>query len=297
LYGQGELASARQHLEHGMALYSPQMHRAHLPTQDPGVNCLGYGAMTLAALGYADQALARVKAAYDLVQELSHPYSAAWTQIITLRVHMLRGDLQTSAELADAIINLATAQGFNLLLAQTMVPRGWTRAMQGQVEEGLGYMRQGFEAYQATGAGLDMPFYLSLLAEAYGQARQPEAGLRVATKALTLVEQHDEHYYEAELYRLQGELLLRQSSDHAAEVETCFYQAITIAQGQSAKSWELRAAMSLARLWQSQGKRQDAYDLLAPVYGWFTEGFDMADLKDARSLLGELSAEKVPPTA
>ena len=114
------------------------------------------------------------------------------------------------------------------------------------------------------------------------------AGLRAATEALALVEQHDERYYEAELHRLKGALLLTQSSDHAAEAEACFHQAIDVARHQHAKSWELRTATSLARLWQSQNKRQDAYDLLAPVYEWFTEGFDTADLVESKALLGEL---------
>ena len=123
----------------------------------------------------------------------------------------------------------------------------------------------------------------------YGRARQPEAGLRAATEALALVEYHDERYYEAELHRLKGALLLTQSSDHAAEAEACFHQALSVARSQHAKSWELRAATSLARLWQSQDKRQDAADLLAPVYAWFTEGFDTVDLQDAKALLEELS--------
>jgi predicted ATPase len=118
---------------------------------------------------------------------------------------------------------------------------------------------------------------------------QPEAGLTILTEALTLVYKTGERWYEPELYRLKGDLLLQQSPDNADEAESCFQQAITIAQNQSAKSWELRAATSLARLWQSQGKRKEAYNLLSPVYGWFTEGFDTADLIDARALLDELS--------
>jgi predicted ATPase len=117
---------------------------------------------------------------------------------------------------------------------------------------------------------------------------QPEEGLTVLTEALALVEKNDERWYEAELHRLKGELLLQLSLDNHADAETCFQQAISIAQNQSAKSWELRAATSLATLWKQQGKRQDAYELLAPVYGWFTEGFDTADLKDAKALLDEL---------
>jgi predicted ATPase len=132
-------------------------------------------------------------------------------------------------------------------------------------------------------------YSLALLAEAHGTMGQPEAGLTVLTEALALVDTTGERWYAPELHRLKGELLLQQSSDNQAEAETCFQQAISTARSQQAKSLELRAATSLARLWQQQGKRQEAHDLLAPVYNWFTEGFDTADLQDAKALLDELA--------
>src|SRR6516162_1125828 len=156
------------------------------------------------------------------------------------------------------------------------------------MQEGIEQCNQGLTAHRATGAENLRPNYLALLAEAHGTMRQPEAGLAVLTEALTLVDKTGERWYEPELYRLKGELLLQQTSDNATETENCFQQAITIAQSQQAKSWELRAATSLARLWQQQGKRQEAYDLLTLVYNWFTEGFDTADLKDAKVLLDAL---------
>jgi predicted ATPase len=146
-------------------------------------------------------------------------------------------------------------------------------------------------AISVTGAEVYRPYYLSLLAQAYAYVEQIEDGLNTLDEALTLAEKHDERWCEAELHRLQGQLLLQQSPDNATEAETYFHQAIAIAQNQSAKSWELRAATSLAQLWHSQGKRQEAYDLLAPVYSWFTEGFDTADLKDAKALLDELAKQ------
>jgi len=152
-------------------------------------------------------------------------------------------------------------------------------------QEGIGQIHQGLTAWRATGAEIARPYHLALLAEAYGAMGQPAAALVVLVEALTLVDNTGERLYESELYRLKGELLLQQSSDNHLEAETCFHHAIAIAQKQSAKSWELRAATSLARLWQQQGKRQEAHDLLAPVYNWFTEGFDTADLKDAKALL------------
>jgi predicted ATPase len=169
------------------------------------------------------------------------------------------------------------------------VSRGWALAQQGQAQEGIAQITKGFTAYRATGAEIGRPRYLTLLAEAYGTMGQPEAGLTALTEALTLADTTGERWYESEIYRLKGELLLQQSADNQVEAESCFAQAITIAQNQQAKSLELRAATSLARLWQQQGKRQEAHALLAPVYGWFTEGFDTADLKDAKALLDELA--------
>jgi predicted ATPase len=145
-------------------------------------------------------------------------------------------------------------------------------------------------SYRATRADLFGPYYLALLAEAYGAIEQPEAGLTALAEALTLTDTTDERWSEPELYRLQGVLLLQQASDHQAEAEVCFQHALESARNQQAKSFELRTATSLARLWQQQGKRQEAHDLLAPVYYWFTEGFDTADLKDAKALLEELAS-------
>jgi predicted ATPase len=143
--------------------------------------------------------------------------------------------------------------------------------------------------YRTTGAELARPYFLALLAEAYGMIRKPAAGLTALAKALTLADKTGERWYEPELYRLKGELLLQQSSDNHTEAETCFQQAIAIAQNQQAKSLELRAATSLARLWQSQGKREEARQVLGDIYGWFTEGFDTVDLKEAKALLDELT--------
>ncbi len=162
--------------------------------------------------------------------------------------------------------------------------------MQGQGEEGIIQILQGLAAYQVTGAELLRPFFLALLADAYGTAGQAEEGLAVLFEAQALADKiADESWWKAEISRLRGALLLMRSVPNEDEAEACFQQSLALAQNQQAKSLELRAATSLARLWQSQGKRQDAYDVLAPVYGWFTEGFDTADLKDAKALLEELA--------
>jgi predicted ATPase len=171
---------------------------------------------------------------------------------------------------------------------------GWALAHQGQAQEGIEQIHQGMIAYRATGAEIWRLYFLALLAEAYGTTGQLEEGLAGLAEALTLTDTTGERWYEPELYRLKGALLLQQSSDNHLEAETCFQQAIAIAQNQQAKSFELRAATSLARLWQQQGKRDEARQVLGDVYGWFTEGFDTADLKDAKVLLDELACPGAP---
>jgi predicted ATPase len=167
--------------------------------------------------------------------------------------------------------------------------RGWALADQGRVAEGIAQIRQGLPAWQATGTAIWQPYFLALLAEACAQGGHVEEGLALLTEALAIVDRTGEGLYEAEVYRLRGVSLLRQDNPDATLAEACFQQALDVSRRQQAKSWELRTAMSLSRLWQQQGKRQEAHDLLAPVYNWFTEGFDTADLQDAKALLDELS--------
>jgi len=186
-------------------------------------------------------------------------------------------------------MRLATEQGFPFWKAHGSILRGWALAQQGQAQAGLAQCHQGLTAWRATGAEGLRPYFLALLADAHGVQGEPEEGLTALTEALTLVDTTGERWYEPELYRLKGALLLQQSPDNYAEAQHCFQNAMAIAQNQQANSWELRAATSLVRLWQQQGKRQAAYDLLAPIYGWFTEGFNTADLQDAKALLEALA--------
>ena len=190
--------------------------------------------------------------------------------------------------LADALLTLAAAQGFPQHVAYGTYWRGWVLAMQGEGEAGLAQLRQGLAAVVATGNELSRPRCLLLLAEATGHVGQVAEGLRLLAEALAAIEASGQGDLMARAYRLQGELLLRQAVPDMAQAEACFQQALAIARRQQAKSWELRAAMSLSRLWQQQGKRAEARELLAPIYGWFTEGFDTADLQDAKALLEEL---------
>jgi TOMM system kinase/cyclase fusion protein len=287
----GEFAGARAHLEQGMVLYHPQQHRAHafLYGYDSGVHGLSFGAWALWYLGYPDQALRRVHDALRLAQDVSHPFSLGFALAFAAWLHQLRREGHAAHERAAALIALATDQGFPFWDSWGTVLRGWALAEQGQCAEGIAQLRQGIAAWRATGAALQLPYYLALLVEAYGKAGQAEEGLRVLAEALAAVHRTGERQHEAELHRLKGALLLAQNGADAQEAERCFRQAMDVACQQQAKSLELRAATSLSRLWQQQGNCAEAHKLLAPIYGWFTEGFDTADLQEAKALLETLA--------
>jgi len=240
-------------------------------------------------LGYPDQALERSSEVLALTQGLDHAYTLGVALGFIPVLHQYRQEVKATREQAAAAVAYLTEQGFPYWLARARILHGWALAKQGQGTVGVAEIHRGIVDWKATGAILNMPYYLYLLADAYAQDRQPGEGLDVIAEALLVVHATKERLFEAELHRLKGELLLKQSPDNTPEAETCLHQALAIARHQQAKSLELRAATSLARLWQSQGKRQEAHELLAPVYGWFTEGFDTADLKDAKALVEELS--------
>ena len=199
-----------------------------------------------------------------------------------------RRDVPAVYEQAEAAVALATAHGFPLWAAVGTSLRGWALAMQDQGEEVMAQLRQGIAAWRATGAALCVPYFCTLLADVAAHLGHPADGLQALTEAQTLVEQHEERWWEAEIYRLRGVVLLRQTMPQEAEAEAWLQRALDVARRQEAKGLELRAAMSLAHLWQQQGKRAEACELLAPIYGWFTEGFDTADLQEAKTLLEEL---------
>ena len=291
LYQLGAVASAQTHLAQGIALYNSQQHRAaaFLYGDDSGVVCHSFAALTLWLLGYPEQGLAQSQEAVTLAQHSAHPFSRSFVLTFTAVFHQLRREGRATQEHAEATGVLATVQGFSLWVGVGSVLRGWTLAQQGEAQEGVEQMHQGLRAHRGTGAELLRPYFLALLADVYGTLGEPEAGLTALAEALTLAETTGERWYEPEIYRLRGELLLQQSSDNQAVAETCFHKALEIARNQQAKTFELRTATSLARLWQRQGKRAEAHELLAPVYGWFTEGFDTADLQEAKVLLDALA--------
>jgi class 3 adenylate cyclase/predicted ATPase len=287
----GALPTARLHLEEGIAHYTPDQRRASIfrMGHDPGVGCRTFAAMTLWLLGYPEQALAHIHAALALAHELSHPYSLAFAQSMVAMGYQLRRDVPAVHEQADASVAISIEQDFLLWAALGTSLRGWALAMQGQGEEGMRQVRQGLATWWATGAAVHIPYFCTVLAEVCDHLGHPEDGLQALAEAHTLVEQHDQRWWEAEVYRLQSVLLLRQPGTPQAEAEAWLQRALDVARRQHAKSLELRAALSLSRLWQQQGKRDEARQLLAPIYGWFTEGFDTADLQEAKALLQELS--------
>jgi class 3 adenylate cyclase/predicted ATPase len=288
----GEIAPARAHLEQSITIYDAQQPCAQAlldVVRDPGVSARCWISWLLWVHGYPDQARTRSHQACMLAQELAHPYSQAIALASAAVCYLLCRESWSVHERAEAAVAITQEWGFPMWLAASTFCRGWAQAAQGQGAAGIAQMRQGLVNWQTLGFALLEPYWLTLLAEAYGQVGQPEEGLRVLSEALSVLNSNGERFWEAELCRLKGALLLQQSSANSTEAETCFIQAITIAQNQQAKSWELPASTNFARLWQQQGKRQEAYDLLAPVYHWFTEGFDTPDLKDAKGLLDELA--------
>ena len=290
LFMLGDYAAASTHLSQGIALIDPTAERALVLRHGEalGVRCSGYGSWALWCLGFPAQALQRSQEMLALAQALAHPYSLVQAQHYAAFLHQRRREVSEVQGLADAILTLATAQGFPLWVGYGTFWRGWALAAQGQSETGMAQMHQGLAAFLATGQMVSQSAYLVILAEAAEHAGQVAQGLHLLAEAQAAFEASGRCDGLAEASRLQGALLLRQAVPDVVQAEACFQQALSVARRQEAKAWELRAAMSLSRLWQNQGKRDAACELLAPIYGWFTEGFDTANLQEAKALLEEL---------
>jgi predicted ATPase len=288
----GDFVGAQTQLEEALRLYNPEQHRTHalLYGSDPAVAAGVYAAWTLWCLGYPDQSLAKGHEALAVAPQMAHHFTLAYALCQCALLHQLRREVQPTEELSEPLVALSTEQGFAYWPRVATLMRGWALAERGQGEAGIAELQAAMATIRAIGTVLELPWYLALLAGAYGIVGQTAEGLDAIAEALAQVASTNERFYEAEIYRVKGELLLKEGGlDSAAEAEASFRQALDVAQAQRAKSWELRAAMSLARLWAEQGERSKARDLLAPVYGWFTEGFDTADLQDAKALLDDLS--------
>jgi class 3 adenylate cyclase/predicted ATPase len=284
LFFVGRFTSSRSHLEEGLALYDPISHRSlgHQVGLHPSSAYLGN---VLFCLGYPDQALERSSAAIAEARRLTHPPSLAGHLATGIRLRLLVGDNAALGEWVDQLVVVTTEQGFPHWRAMGTICRGWVKVKNGDVAEGISLLRSGGAASRATGAW--RPHNIALLAAACEIAGQVEEGLTLLDDAFRIVERTGERWFAAELNRHKGQLLLRQGHPEAAE--ELYRKALSVAEEQEAKLWELRAATSLARLRRDQGRHAEARDLLKPVYGWFTEGFNTPDLKEAKALLGELA--------
>jgi len=284
----GRFASSRLHLEEALALYDPTSHQSLVQQTAilPQVISQAWLGKALFCLGFPEQSLARSNAAIAEARRLPHVPSLNDSLSIATRLLSLVGDDAALGERADQLVSVATEQGFPLWRALGEIYRGWVKVKNGELTEGMTLLRSGSTTYRVSGAELNIPHYFDLLAAAYEIAGQVEEGLALLDDALQIVERTGERWLAAELNRHKGQLLLRQGNFEG--VEELYRKALSIAQEQEAKLWELRAAVSLARLRRDRGRRAEACDLLAPVYGWFTEGFGTPDLKEARALLDEL---------
>jgi class 3 adenylate cyclase/tetratricopeptide (TPR) repeat protein len=287
----GEFVPAHTHMEKALTLSATPQNRSLTSPWDgiARVNALGTMAYALWLLGYPDQALTQSHAMLTYARELRHAFSLARAHFSVATLHKLRGEADATQEWAEAALAIVTEQGFVRLLGNTTFIRGWALAAQGQHEEGMAQMHQGLGARRSIGARQAIPEYLARLGEAYGRICQAEVGVCLLTEALALADTRVDCWYEAELHRIKGVLLLRLAVPDVPQAEACFQRALTVARRQQAKAWELRAAISLSRLWQQQGKHAEARALLAPLYSWFTEGFDTPDLQEAKALLDELA--------
>ncbi|MBI4563061.1 MAG: AAA family ATPase [Candidatus Rokubacteria bacterium] len=286
----GNLGPAREHLEQGVALYDPVHQRSFTPLSgsNPRVMCEAHASLAYWCLGYPDKALATVQDALAWAHALPHLHSLALAGIFAAALHGFRGEIQASREHAEETVAVSTEHGFPFWATLGTLFRGWAVAAMERWEGGIGEMQKALAAYRAMGAEATLPYLLGLLAEAYANVGQADQGLSVLPEAIAVANKNGEHFYEPELYRLKGDLLLMGCAPADQQAEGCFRQAIEIARGQRAKSLELRARVSLTRLLERRGKRDDRR-LLAEIYGWFTEGFDTRDLKEAKTLLERLS--------
>jgi predicted ATPase len=287
----GDYATAELHANEGIAIYDPVEHHPltyKYSGHDPGVCCRGFSSLALWVRGYPEQAVNRCNEALTLANRERHPLTVALAYYFLSQLHMLRREADEGQRWAEKQIDISKKYVLPLMLAQGRFELGWALAEQDHVVQGIELMRDGITATRATGALMGFSFYLSVLSRAYwdsGDLRQAAAtldeALSVATEARAL-------YFFPEVLRTKGKLLLLQDPDHPEAAQKYFQQAVIMAREQGAKSFELRAAMSLARLWRDQGKVQQASELLAAVYGRFTEGFDTRDLKEAKALLEKL---------
>jgi predicted ATPase len=286
----GDIAEGRAHLDRAIALYDPVQHRplATRLGQDVRVSILSYRSFALWSLGYPAAALADADHALKDAREIGHAASLMFALAVTSWTLIQCANYATANIQLDEVIGLAGEKGALYWKAQGMLEQGWLFALTGKASDAVHKITSGLTEWRSTGSTLLMPFNLSCLARAYAELGKFDDAWRCIGEAMTTAETTQEGLWQAEIHRMAGEIALLAPEPDAAKAEAYFERALKVARGQQAKSWELRAAMRMARLWRYQGKRDEARDLLTPIYGWFTEGFDTLDLKEAKALLGEL---------
>ncbi|MGZ6777609.1 MAG: ATP-binding protein, partial [Mycobacterium sp.] len=288
---QGDFPQVREHSLECMAVYDPARHCVGVTSynQNPGIICGYLGALANWVLGYPDAAVDAMARAVAHAKALAQPYSLGLTLLFAAQLFQLRRDATDALRFSHEAIAVASEHGLFAVELWCLLPRGWAKAQQGDVPAGIADIREAMDRRRAVNIGAVWPWFLTLLAECEGAQGHFDEALQAVNEAHEWVQRNDERLYAAEAHRVHGELLLRRPEPDPVQAQKCFEQALAVARDAQAKSWELRAATSMARLWQSSGRRDDARELLAPVYGWFTEGFDTADLQDAKALLAQLS--------
>jgi predicted ATPase len=288
----GELEKSLAHTAAGINLYRREVHHTLANVyagHDPGVCCRYSHGLVSWLLGFPDRAAERAEEALALARELKHPLTRGVALAFASFVCQFRREPKRVREFGRQTFAHCTEHGFRFYAPQGVVLEGWALAAEGQIPDGIEQVREGLASLRAMGAYARRSYFLGLLGEVSLCAGECDKGLEAISEGLDLVRTNGERWWQAELHRLQGELLLTHRANSQTRACSCFERALDISRQQKARSLELRAAMSLARLWRDQGKRAEARDLLAPIYGWFTEGFDTADLMDARELLEELA--------
>jgi predicted ATPase len=288
----GDIVEARTHYERAIALYDPAAHRSLAARfgQDAGVHALSYRSWTLWSLGFPDAALADAERALSDAREIDQAATLMTALAITSFTYLFRQNYAVVVVKTDELVTLAEEKCSSYWRAMGILLRGWLLALTGKSSDAIHMITSGTSAFRLTGATLYEPYNLACLAVAHGELCQFDDAWGCINEAMTAMERSQERWCEAEVNRVAGEIALKSPERDTAKAETYFERALAVAGQQQTKSWELRAAMSMARLWRDQGKRHEARDLLAPVYGWFTEGFDTVDLKEAKALLDELAA-------
>ena len=286
----GNIEEGRAHYDQAVALYNPTEHRQLSARfgQDVKMSILSYRALALWALGYPEAALVDSDQAISSAREIGEAGSLLYALGHATLIQVFRGNYAAANAIINELVDLADKKSALIWRAQGVLHQGWVYALTGKASDAVNTLTPGIALWRSTGATLWLPLYLPHLALTCLEVGQIDVARQYIVEAMKAMQTSKERWYEAEVHRAEGDLALRSPQSDTAKAEACFERALAIACQQRARSWELCAAMSMARLWRDQGKPEQARELLAPVYGWFTEGFDTRDLKEAKALLDEL---------